>query len=167
MEDIRKRLWDNQRDYIVVERGIMDRVQYSYGLILVLMFSLFMGPAVAEEEEEPPIPISEYMALGKEPFKVNLSGKGEHVMVLHAQVYVTTQRAKDGIKLHLPKIQNDVLELLGEQSFKKMKKTKHKKKLRKKVLKLIRKVMEERQILNKPEKLEEVAEVIFTQVLLQ
>lgn len=146
---------------------MMDGVLSRFGLILGLLSALFMPPVMAEDEEEPPVIISEYLALGKEPFKVNLSGKGEHVMVLHAQVYITTQRAKDGIQLHLPKIQNDVLELLGEQSFKQMKKTKHKKKLRKKVLKLIRKVMETREILNKPEKLEEVSEVIFTQVLLQ
>lgn len=146
----------------------MDRVEYRNSglqmvLLLGLLLSLFMVPAYAEDEE-PPVPISEYMALGKEPFKVNLSGRGEHVMVLHAQVYLTTQRAKDGIKLHLPKIQNDVLELLGEQSFKKMKMTKHKKKLRKKVLKLIHKVMVDRQLSAKKE---EVPEVIFTQVLLQ
>ena len=128
------------------------------------MLLLSVQPLMAEEE--PPVVISEYMTLSKEPFKVNLSGKGEHVMVLHAQVYVTTERARDGMKLHLPKIQNDVLELLGEQSFKQMKKTKHKKKLRKKVLKLIRKVMESREILT-GNKLEEVSEVIFTQVLLQ
>ncbi len=145
----------------------MDNGRYSVGVLIAVLLSLFALPVVAEEEEDPPVIISEYLALGKEPFKVNLSGKGEHVMVLHAQVYVTTQRAKDGIILHLPKIQNDVLELLGEQTYKKMKKTKHKKKLRNKVLKLIRKVMEQREILNKPKKQEEVAEVIFTQVLLQ
>ena len=146
---------------------LIDRVQYRCGLILGLLLSLCSLTVVAEDEEEPPVPISEYMVLSKEPFKVNLSGKGEHVMVLHAQVYLITQRAKDGVKLHLPKIQNDVLELLGEQSFKNMKKTKHKKKLRKKVLKLIRKVMADREILDKPAKQEEIAEVIFTQVLLQ
>lgn len=130
-------------------------------LLITLPFA-----AWSEEEEEPPVPISEYMGLGKTPFKVNLSGKGEHVMVLEAKVYIVTQRAKDGIKLHMPKIQNDVLELLSQQSYKKMKKTKHKKKLRKKVLKLIRKVMADREILD-AKKEEEVAEVIFTQVLLQ
>lgn len=145
----------------------MDNARYGVGFLLAALLTLFTLPVVAGDDEDPPVIISEYLALGKEPFKVNLSGKGEHVMVLHAQVYLTTQRAKDGIQLHLPKIQNDVLELLGEQSYKKMKKTKHKKKLRKKVLKLIRKVMGERGVLNKPEKLNEVAEVIFTQVLLQ
>lgn len=88
-------------------------------------------------------------------------------MVLHAKVFVITQRAKDGIKAHLPKIQNDVLELLSEQTYKQMKTVKHKKKMRKKILKLIRKVLEVREILPKKEHQEEVAEVIFTQVLLQ
>ncbi len=144
----------------------MFKIQYDYRLIWTLLLALVVTPLMAEEEE-PPVAISEYLALGKEPFKVNLSGKGEHVMVLHGQVYLTTQRAKDGVILHLPKIQNDVLELLGEQTYKQMKRTKHKKKLRKKVLKLIRKVMEEREILDSKEKQEEVSEVIFTQVLLQ
>ncbi len=145
----------------------MNGARTLYGWMLALLLSMAVFPLAAEEDEEPPIPIKEYIGLGKEPFKVNLSGKGEHVMVLDAQLYVITTRAKDGIKAHLPKIQNDVLELLGEQTFKNMKKTKHKKKLRKKMLKLIRKVMETREVLTTPEKQEEIAEVIFTQVLLQ
>ena len=83
--------------------------------------------------------------------------------MLFRSAYITTQRAKDGMKIHMPKIQNDVLELLSDQTYKNMKKVKHKKKLRKKILKLIQKVMETREVQGG----DEVIEVIFTQVLLQ
>lgn len=131
-------------------------------LIGALMAALLSMPVLAAEEPIL-IPISEYIKLGKEPFKVNLSGKGDHVMVLLAQAYVTTQRAKDGMMLHMPKIENDVLELLGEQTYKSMKRVKHKKKLRKKILKIIRNVLNSREVPGG----EEITEVIFTQVLLQ
>ncbi|MBT7308467.1 MAG: hypothetical protein HN842_09635 [Gammaproteobacteria bacterium] len=84
------------------------------GVVLIGWIALaFIAMPVSAEEVEV-ISISEYLPLGKEPFKVNLSGKGDHVMVLHAQAYITTQRAKDGMKIHMPKIQNDVLELLSD-----------------------------------------------------
>ena len=134
---------------------------YSWGVMVLMLLSLVALPASAEDEEL--ISISEYIPIGKEPFKVNLAGKGDHVMVLRAQAYVITQRAKDQLLIHMPKIQNDVLELLIKQKFKNMRKLKHKKKLKKKILKLIHKVMEVREV----DGGEEVVEVIFTQVLLQ
>ena len=78
-------------------------------LYVCLQALMLFSPAVQADDEEEVVAIDEYMPIGKEPFKINLSGRGDHLMVLEAQAYIRSERAKSALKLHLPKIRNDLL----------------------------------------------------------
>ncbi|MBT3346862.1 MAG: hypothetical protein HOM84_07830 [Thiotrichales bacterium] len=136
-------------------------------LIAVGLFSFMLAQTSMAEDDEELIMVDEYLGMGKEPFKVNLSGKGDHVMVLRIKTYITTQKAVDGFKLHLPKIKSDILSLLSEQTYKGMRSKKKKKKLKQKILTLIRGVLKERGKIENKERLESVAEILFPELLLQ
>lgn len=124
---------------------------------------MLFSPAVQADDEEEVVAIDEYMPIGKEPFKINLSGRGDHLMVLEAQAYIRSERAKSALKLHLPKIRNDLLKLLEKQRYRSMKKGRVKRKLRSRMLKVIRKVFQLRDLPGG----EEVEEIVITKILLQ